>query len=414
MRNLIGFEFKKIVLRPVTLVAFVGFLLAFVFLTTVYTLYTEELVQIYEPDLPMNEWNDTVGMNAVAKRKEWTNALSGTWTSESLKQMVNEYRFAMSDPKNTTGELNEEAMHWRGEMQRFDGWSAEEIQSFKEKNPIHIYKPEFLFGESNKWLPAEFIIRELDGIPLDSLPTVEQAFPGLKGDAVFGWHDGPLKTAKNLIDRIGLFQALLIMLALSPIFAEEKTLRTDAIQLSAKYGRSKLIGAKLIASILFSVLSLAVFFALDVLINGLIYGFEGWGLPVQLEYLTMSVPYGLTFGGYVGFSLLCIFVGTLCLSTMQVLISAWMKSSFSSILMGASVFFGCLILHGLVPLDGRKYVAVLPPMLFIPDGYFESLVDFNFGFIMPSLPIMTGIAAAICFALSIILCVYKSRRQMVN
>ena len=389
MRDLIGFELKKIVLRPVTLVALIGFVLVFVFLTSIYNLTTDEFVNIYDPDMPDSNYNSIVsGTEAIALRKEWTNALAGTWTSESIKQLVGEYRSAMADPNNTTGQLNEDAMYWRSEMQRFEGWSEAEIESFKAKNPVYFYKPEFLYGESNKWLPAEFLIHEFAGVPNESLPNIEQIFPGIQGETTFGWHDGPLKTATGMTDRVGMFLAMLIILALAPIFAEEKTLKTDSIQLSAKFGRSKLITAKLIASLMFSMAALLVFFGLDVLINGLIYGFEGWGLPVQLDVLTMNVPYSLSFGGYVGYTLLCIAVGALCLTTLQVLISALMKSPFSALLTGASVFFISFFIHGMSPEHARKYSALLPTLLFQPDAYLNSLQEFDFKFATPPLPLI--------------------------
>ena len=414
MRDLIGFELKKIVLRPVTLVALIGFVLVFVFLTSLYTLSTDEFVSVYDPNNPEDGYISLVsGTDAIALRKEWTNALAGTWTSDSIRQMILEYRSAMSDPNNTTGQLNEDATHWRSEMQRYEGWSPEEIESFKAKNPIYFYKPEFQ-SEENKWVPAEFLIHEFAGVPNESLPNIEQIFPGMQGEAVFGWHDGPLKTATGMTDRIGMFLAMLIILALSPIFAEEKTLKTDAIQLSAKYGRSKLITAKLIASLLFSMAELLVFFGLDVLINGLIYGFEGWGLPVQLDYLTMNVPYSLTFGSYVGYTLLCIAVGTLCLATLQVLISALVKSPFSALLTGAAVFFISFFIHGMSPEHARKYSALMPTLLFQPDAYLNSLQEFDFKFATPPLPLMAGIVAVISFALFIALCKHKAKRQMVS
>ena len=413
MRDLIKFELRKLYLRPVTLVAAAGFMVMFIFLTTIYPLGNEEAVNVYDPgNTETNEMTTVFGMRAIEMKKEWTDAFSGTWTNETVRNILTEYRAAMNDPKNTTGVLNEDAMYWRELQQQYEGWSERDIKAFNEKNPIYFYKPEFLFGESNKWIPVEFLAREFYATPVESIPTLSEMFPALQTEPVFGWHDGPLKTAKNLSDRIGMFVALIIIMALAPIFAEERSLRTESILLSAKHGRNWQIGAKIIAAAVFSLSVLAVFFALDVAIHGLIYGFDGWGLPVQLDEQTFHIPYAISFGGYVGYSMLCITAGTLCLTAIQLMISALAKTPFSSLLIGAVYFFLSMFIHGMVTPEARKYAAMLPVMLFQPDTYISAVETLNFGFTSPSLNASAAFAAGICSIAVILWCKHHFKRRM--
>lgn len=77
-----------------------------------------------------------------------------------------------------------------------------------------------------------------------------------------------------------IFALLAVCIVAAPVFSGEYQAGTDSVILSAKYGKTKLAAAKIIASYLFG----AFAFTLHVLVAfGLplaVFGFEGWDLPL--------------------------------------------------------------------------------------------------------------------------------------
>ena len=77
-----------------------------------------------------------------------------------------------------------------------------------------------------------------------------------EADIVLGYSHGWLVTAEYML-RVMLLACVLLLVALAPVFAGEYE-GMDALLLTARYGKSKLIGAKITASLLFA-LGLALF-----------------------------------------------------------------------------------------------------------------------------------------------------------
>src|SRR5699024_8600070 len=83
-----------------------------------------------------------------------------------------------------------------------------------------------------------------------------------------------------------------VCVALTPVFAGEYQDKTDAVLLSARYGRSKLVAAKIVASFLFATAYFALCALVVVGVPLVFFGAEGGGLPLQ--NLAVTIPYNLT------------------------------------------------------------------------------------------------------------------------
>ncbi len=84
-----------------------------------------------------------------------------------------------------------------------------------------------------------------------------------------------------------------IVICLASVFAGEYQNGTDKILLTTKYGKSKGIIAKIIASYLFSILIFTIYLIVAVGIVFCMFGTEGGNLPIQVS--NMLSPYSLTF-----------------------------------------------------------------------------------------------------------------------
>lgn len=136
-----------------------------------------------------------------------------------------------------------------------------------------------------------------------------------------------------------MFALLAVCIVIAPVFSGEYQAGTDAVILSGKYGKTKLIRAKMISSLLFGTLA----FTLHVLVAcGLplaAFGIDGWNLPLQIA--NTAIPYPFTFLQAVLANLGVIYLVLFAMLSLTLLLSAKMKNSY-------------LVL------------AVLVPVLFIP------------------------------------------------
>ncbi len=105
----------------------------------------------------------------------------------------------------------------------------------------------------------------------------------------YGYHGG----WENIISSFELlmFALLAICIEIAPVFSGEYQAGTDAVILSAKYGKTKLTTAKIVASLLFGT---AAFILHVVVACGLplaMFGIDGWNLPLQIANTTIPYPY---------------------------------------------------------------------------------------------------------------------------
>lgn len=143
-----------------------------------------------------------------------------------------------------------------------------------------------------------------------------------------------------------MFALLAVCITVAPVFCGEYQSRTDAVILSGKYGKTKLITAKIIASLLFglSAFTLHVVVACGLLLAA--FGTDGWNLPLQIA--GMTVPYPFTFMQAALINLGVIYLVLLAMMGLTLLLSAKMKNSY-------------LVLVVIVPI-------LFIPMFFTPSG----------------------------------------------
>lgn len=89
---------------------------------------------------------------------------------------------------------------------------------------------------------------------------------------------------------------LIILIGVSPIFAEERHSGSDKVLLTTQYGKSKLIRDKIVACFLFATFVFVLFFACSVFVCIAAYGTSGLKASIQLvAHCTLS-PYNLSIG----------------------------------------------------------------------------------------------------------------------
>lgn len=283
--------------------------------------------------------------DAVSYRKDtYANTLSGTLSEERITQDMSEYQSMHSDPANLITERGGETsftdeIYYRyyaprqsylrmiGNAYSNNEIGATNILSVDLKNGADFYKSrqetiveriknneELNDAEKTYWEEKNLSVE----VPFD--------YGYVLGWARFG------ETAGMLIICI-----LGICIAVAPIFAGEYQAGTDAIILSTRYGKSKIIAAKILSAFLFGTIVFAVNALLALIIPLLTFGTEGGNLPVQIAYI--SSPYNMTFMQADFLAILISFIVLIGLISITLLLSAKMKSPFAVLILDVLIVF---------------------------------------------------------------------------
>lgn len=130
---------------------------------------------------------------------------------------------------------------------------------------------------------------------------------------------------------------LAVCIVIAPVFSGEYQAGTDALILSAKYGKTKLTTAKLIASYLFSILAFTLHVVVAFALPLIAFGFDGWNLPLQI--VNTTIPYPFTFLQAVLVNLGVVYLVLFTMIGLTLLLSAKMKSPYLVLMVLVPVLF---------------------------------------------------------------------------
>ena len=134
-----------------------------------------------------------------------------------------------------------------------------------------------------------------------------------------------------------MFAILAICIVVAPVFSGEYQAGTDAVLLSAKYGKTRLTTAKVLASLLFGVLALTVHVAAAFALVLTAFGADGWNLPLQIN--GTAVPYPWNFLEAVLIQLGVIYLVLIAMIGLTLFLSARMKSPYLVLIVIVPVLF---------------------------------------------------------------------------
>lgn len=134
-----------------------------------------------------------------------------------------------------------------------------------------------------------------------------------------------------------MFALLAVCIVLAPVFSGEYQDGTDAVILSAKYGKTKLTTAKIIASLSFGILSFTLHIVVAFGLPLVAFGAAGWNLPLQIA--NTIIPYPFTFLQATLVNLGVIYLVLLAMIGLTLFLSANMKSPYLVLLVLVPVLF---------------------------------------------------------------------------
>lgn len=134
-----------------------------------------------------------------------------------------------------------------------------------------------------------------------------------------------------------MFAILAICIIIAPVFSGEYQAGTDAVILSGKYGKTKLVTAKIVASFLFGILIFTLHMAVAFGLPLAAFGTDGWNLPVQIANVT--IPYPFTFLQAALLSIGVIYLVLFAMIGLTLLLSSGMKTSYLVLMVLIPILF---------------------------------------------------------------------------
>ena len=206
---------------------------------------------------------------------------------------------------------------------------------------------------------------------------------------------------------------LVVCIGTAPVFAGEYQSKCDSLLLSMRYGKNRLILAKLTSSFLFTTV---VYWGCMGLFAGIylaVLGTDGWNFPVQALGENVSISYDLTSVQACGLVLAMGYVLTLGLAGVVLLLSSLMKNPYGVVI--TSVLFLCVPLFLSLSEGGyvwKHLLGLLPEK--IADFGFWSYMVYSIGGMTVTWPAAAMIVNGVCAVLLSGLAYGFFRRHQVN
>lgn len=183
-----------------------------------------------------------------------------------------------------------------------------------------------------------------------------------------GW-DKLRSMQRNLPFTVGLF----LLITLSPIFSLEYSCRTDSLLLSSKYGKCKLVHAKLVAGFFMAIGIWILVQLINLVMIALLFSLKGAETFVQ-DWVINYSPFPFTqLTNYIAVSFMS-FIGVLFFVSIILFISARAKSPFVSILVGGVVLLSPIIIEGI----GKGGGIIDNLLMFMPVNVLIATQHFSF------------------------------------
>lgn len=281
--------------------------------------------------------NSVLGKQAIAAEKECCNKYAGELTNQRIKKDIREYQNLFLDPDNLS--KDEEGKNLNLQAINKYVWPYSTYWRLIDYVYIEPYYDDYeIMALRNVSIKQEFDFYKMKNQKIQKLLNLtyqdynysekEKEFWTNKTKKIsepfqFGYYGG-----WDIFFKMGDLFAIPIVaicICISTVFVGEYQSQTDSLILSAKYGKSKLVVAKLMAAFSFAIIIFGLYVLLATAILFFNFGVDGASFPLQL--IDAIIPYDFTmFQGY----LICVlttFLVMLGLTSLTLLMSAKMKKS---------------------------------------------------------------------------------------
>ena len=336
MKTLIKYEFLKILRKKSTLIVMAVSLLLTAFLFGLPILQ----YQTYNQEGVMK------GSKGIAYAKGQYSDLAVPLTEEYIAEMIREYQKLFENPNNVGYNGNEKFLigdaYWNfvAPRETLLNTIAANYDAPGENTGLEKLPDLDMTNGAGFYQTREEKIEALLNMPSRKLSDAQKTYWSNMNSKVdtplqYGYYGGWEIIISSF--ELFMFALLCVCIVIAPVFSGEYQTGTDAVILAGKYGKTKLITAKIISSFLFGVIA----FTLHVIIAcGLplaAFGMDGWNLPLQIAGTT--IPYPFTFMQAVLINLGVIYLILFAMIGLTLVLSANMKSPYMVLIVLVPVLF---------------------------------------------------------------------------
>lgn len=295
MKSLFIFELKKLALKPMNIIISAVCLLAIGLLFA---------LPVYQFTATDTNGELLRGSEAIAMERELVNSYAGSLTDEKIASDIASYQALFDNPDNLSRDSAQEALtdiaYSKYVLPYWDYWKL--INS--NYTEPYVYDTAFrAIAELELDRGVDFygardakVTKLLNKSYMDwNYSAPEKAFfmgriSSISTPYQYGYHAG----WEMLFSCLELFiiGILGICICVSGVFCGEYRSGADSILLSSRYGRTRLLTAKLLAAFTYSMLIFTLLIATGCGIQLAAFGTDGWNLPIQV--MNTIAPYDLS------------------------------------------------------------------------------------------------------------------------
>ncbi|GAA0741660.1 ABC transporter permease subunit [Clostridium oceanicum] len=290
------------------------------------------------------------GLKAIELKKQDAKKLPTKVTENQVAKDIKDYQRLFSNPKNTikkeNGQLSlKNSVDDKYVIPKFNyllmisenyyepddqGYDFSNLRRLKLKNGAKFY-------ETRKNKISTFLNMNHKG---GNYSDSEKKFwinktSKIKAPYSYGYYTG----WSALLKYIGalFFTLLAIIIIVAPVFSGEYQCGADSIILSSKYGKTKIIKAKIIAAFAFATIIFVLNLIFALAIPLLAFGTSGWNLSIQIQ--DTMIPYSTTFLKTTFMFIGIIYVVILGTVSFTLLLSSKFKTSFTVLIVQIVILF---------------------------------------------------------------------------
>lgn len=286
------------------------------------------------------------GFEGIAYEKEQYKDLTVPITDEYAAQTITEYQKLFENPENVGYDGSEKFLigdaYWNYVAPRENllGMIASAYDSPGENSGFNKL-PELDLTDGAKFYQSRNEkIESLLNTPSRDMSTEQKEYWSnmsrkVEAPLQYGYHEG-WKIIMSSFELL-MFALLAVCIVIAPVFSGEYQAGTDAVILSGKYGKTKLVTAKIISSMIFGVLAFTLHIIVAFGLPLAAFGTDGWNLPLQIAGTT--IPYPFTFLQATLINLGVIYLVLLAMIGLTLLLSAKMKNPYIVLIVLVPVLF---------------------------------------------------------------------------
>ncbi|EJO5347386.1 hypothetical protein NRP93_001464 [Clostridium botulinum] len=396
MFSLIKFEFKKLAKKKSNIITILVSVILTIILSSM-TITRFEYLGI--------EGHST-GFKAIELKKQDAKKLPTKITEDQVAKDIKNYQSLFSNPKNTiktqTGQLSlKDDVFLKSVYPKYDYLSMIAVNYCEPGGESKVYDLSNLlrlklkngakFYETRKNKILTFVnMNHKSGNYSDKEKKFwNNKISKVKTPYTYGYYVGwesLLRTFGTLV-----FTLLAIIIIVAPMFAGEYQCGADSIILSSKYGKTKIIKAKIIAAFTFATIIFVLNVIFTLAIPLLSFGTDGWNLPIQIQ--NTIAPYKVTFLGAILMSIGIAYVVILGSVSFTLLLSAKLKTPFTVLIVQIIILLVSLFMKEGADNSFYNHILYLLPFKAIQSELFTYL-SYSFGGITISLILMRVIVYA--------------------